>query len=440
MSGLVQLEELVLRCRDVQARRYIAEAVACYNAGAYRACIVTTWIAVVFDIIGKLRELDMTGDAEAKAVLERFASHQENRDIDSILRFERGVLDVAKDGFELLSPLEYDDLKRLQEDRNRCAHPSMASEEDVYSPSAELARLHLRSAVSHLMARPPVQGKAAMERVLRDVRSEYFPSGIREATAYLSGGPLARPRESLVRNLIIVLLKEITRDCPRDAMKTAVQRLNGISAIRSMHMQIVDRCLTESLSSLLEQMPEDRLVFAAAIVAGITDSWSFLRDHVRTKLTQYVLAMPQEDVVPALAWSLGCENLRTQAEKRLEKVTEAEYEAVARLCRYQPADIFIRFGSKRLESSRSFAVANEAARILTRYTYYMTPSDTSRIVSAICTNDQALGAFEVASLVTKIARSQDLRQALLTTLRLYGKDEAFASAIEAADTEEEIPF
>ena len=39
---LVDLDELVLKCRSDQARAYIAEAVACYKAGAFRSCIVAT--------------------------------------------------------------------------------------------------------------------------------------------------------------------------------------------------------------------------------------------------------------------------------------------------------------------------------------------------------------------------------------------------------------
>jgi hypothetical protein len=31
MSGLIDLEELVLKCRDEKARVYIAEAVGCYK-------------------------------------------------------------------------------------------------------------------------------------------------------------------------------------------------------------------------------------------------------------------------------------------------------------------------------------------------------------------------------------------------------------------------
>ncbi len=48
---LIDLDELVLRCRDKTTKDYIQEAVSCYRAGAFRSCIVSTWNAVVFDFI-----------------------------------------------------------------------------------------------------------------------------------------------------------------------------------------------------------------------------------------------------------------------------------------------------------------------------------------------------------------------------------------------------
>ncbi len=69
---LIDLDELVLRCKDQEARKYIAEAVVCYKNGAYRACIVTTWIAVVYDFVYKLRQLELTGDKNAKLNFRNF--------------------------------------------------------------------------------------------------------------------------------------------------------------------------------------------------------------------------------------------------------------------------------------------------------------------------------------------------------------------------------
>jgi hypothetical protein len=55
----IDLDELILRCRDKASKKLIQEAVSCYRAGAYRSCIVSTWNAVVFDFLHKLRELDL---------------------------------------------------------------------------------------------------------------------------------------------------------------------------------------------------------------------------------------------------------------------------------------------------------------------------------------------------------------------------------------------
>jgi hypothetical protein len=187
-TALADLDELMLRCRDDRARAYIAEAVACYRGGAYRAAIVAAWVAVCFDIIDKLRELALAGDKEADNVITDIEKARQTNDITRALRIERELLPLARDKFELLSHVEYVDLERLQQDRNRCAHPSLVSDEQPFTPSGELARLHIYSAVTHLLQHPPVQGKYALERLLREVASDYFPDDVKKATASLSSG------------------------------------------------------------------------------------------------------------------------------------------------------------------------------------------------------------------------------------------------------------
>ena len=107
-------------------------------------------------------------------------------------------------------------LERLQADRNRCAHPSLTSDDKAYTPSAELARLHLHSAVTHLLQHPPVQGKYALDRLTQEIDSDYFPSTAQDAQVAFASGPLRKPRESLVRNLVIVLTKSLLQDKPND--------------------------------------------------------------------------------------------------------------------------------------------------------------------------------------------------------------------------------
>src|SRR4051812_7885178 len=63
---LTDLDELILTVRDRNSRAYISEAVATYRARAYRAAIMSTWAAVAYDIIAKIRELAAQGDGAAK--------------------------------------------------------------------------------------------------------------------------------------------------------------------------------------------------------------------------------------------------------------------------------------------------------------------------------------------------------------------------------------
>jgi hypothetical protein len=58
--SLHDLDELVLNCWNEEAKSYIGEAVACYKVGAYRASISSTWMAIVFDYIAKLKILSIS--------------------------------------------------------------------------------------------------------------------------------------------------------------------------------------------------------------------------------------------------------------------------------------------------------------------------------------------------------------------------------------------
>jgi hypothetical protein len=69
---IADLDELVLKCRSKQTRELVSEAVASYRASAFRSSIVATWIAVAYDFIDKLRQLDQTGDKQAKQLLASF--------------------------------------------------------------------------------------------------------------------------------------------------------------------------------------------------------------------------------------------------------------------------------------------------------------------------------------------------------------------------------
>ena len=104
--SLGDLDELVISCRTEEARSYVSEAVACYKAGAFRACIVAAWIAVVYDLLAKIKELALGGDLEAQRITAEVAELQPRAEagdqnaIRRILEIERSIVDIANDKFE----------------------------------------------------------------------------------------------------------------------------------------------------------------------------------------------------------------------------------------------------------------------------------------------------------------------------------------------------
>ena len=123
---LAELDDLVLTVRDRNSRSYILEAINAYRAEAYRAAIISTWVAVTYDVISKVRELATQGDAEAKKVVEgldKDIDAQERGDASAVARFqkfENELLDKALTKFEFVSRQEHVDLSRLKDDRNLC--------------------------------------------------------------------------------------------------------------------------------------------------------------------------------------------------------------------------------------------------------------------------------------------------------------------------------
>jgi hypothetical protein len=116
----IEVEDLVAACRAENAKRAFGEAVAAFRTGAYRGSIVLTWIAVVFDYVGKLRELELTGNGEAAKALSEWETARCNSDFHLAMRLEDQMLGEAETKFGLLSPIERQDLERLRLDRHRC--------------------------------------------------------------------------------------------------------------------------------------------------------------------------------------------------------------------------------------------------------------------------------------------------------------------------------
>ncbi len=285
-EAFIDLDELIVRCRDKVSRKFVQEAVSCYRAGAFRSCIVATWNAVVFDFLHKLRELELLGDREAAKLLEEFEKlRSSGKKFKELWQFESNIPEIALTKFELISTVEKSDIERLFEDRSRCAHPSMTSLEEPFEATAELARYHLRSAVKHLLERPPVQGRAARERIFQDIKSEYFPIDSELAIKYFQKSPLAHARLSLIKNVVIGLTKDLlTEDRPEDER---LRQLSALNAVSSMYPQETRDILNDKLSDIILNVTDENWD-KAIIYLGSVSGWDSLSEPCRLKAEAYI--------------------------------------------------------------------------------------------------------------------------------------------------------
>ena len=395
-SPLEDLDELTLRCRDEKARLYIGEAVSSYRSGAFRSSIVACWIAVCFDVIEKLRELALAGDREAEKHVQELDLTRRAGDVTRALKFERELLLIAKDKFELISPLEFIDLERLQADRNRCAHPSLTADDQAYSPSAELARLHLHSAVRHLLQHPPAQGKYALDRLLRDIESEYFPTDRNEARIAFASGPLKRPRESLVRNFVLVLAKTLLNEKPD--YKRRMRLVAGLTATAELHPGVFAATLRERLSALFRSVPDASLSTAIYFLRDINDSWQYLEADVTQRVQNYVRNLPSTNYED-LEFLLKYIPLQPQARQRVQASTRQEIHDS--LFFDMPEEVADRFIAIYL-SSVSFDEANACAKQMMLITGDFTANHVRRLLTSVSKKDQVRGSFQLGPLIENL--------------------------------------
>lgn len=286
-EAFIDLDELILRCRDKLSRKFIQEAVSCYRAGAFRSCIVATWNAVVFDFLHKLRELELLGDREAAKLLEEFDNlRSSGKQFRELWQFESSIPEIALTKFELISTVEKSDIERLFEDRSRCAHPSMTSLEEPFEATAELARYHLRSAVTHLLERPPVQGRAARERIFQNIKSEYFPVDPELAIKYFQKSPLARARFVLVKDIVIGLTKSLLVEERLEDERS--RQFSALDAVSKMYPQETREILNNQLSDIILNRVTDDNWDKTIVYLGSIHAWDILSEPCRLKAEAYI--------------------------------------------------------------------------------------------------------------------------------------------------------
>lgn len=453
MSHLVDLDDLLLTVRSPEARAHITDAVVCYRGGAVRPAVVATWTAVVFDIIGKVRELELTGDTKARDFMKKFEQIRANNDVKASLDLERTILEEARDSFELLTHQEFADLDRVRQDRHRCAHPAMNTAEDPYQPSPELVRYHLRSAVTHLLAHPPVQGRAALARVQQEVESPLFPTTTEAALRILRAGPLQRPKPALLRDFVVATVKAVLLDATRGSDEAFVARaVAALLAAGKLHPVGVADVYATQLQKVLKVVRDEHLERVVVLGEHLDVVWTYMPDEVRLKLDQLIETTSAKAAPRLFRAALLAPALREKAEARIRTFSRVDLGALIDAAPRQVAAsmAFIESALALLRSSMSFDAANlTIVRLLLPVAPALTREDFENLVHIADTNNQVEHAFELPGLFEAVRGAgvvdeEHFRKVLLDStlresLRSLAEGPAAADELEEAEATAETP-
>lgn len=294
---LTDLDELVQRVRSVHPRNYLNEAIVAYRAGAYRAALITTWIAVCVDIIEKIKELSASGDGAAKDIEQRLDKINPS-DPSAMLSFERDLLDIAADELELISVIEKSHLERLKEDRNVCAHPTFSKDGSQFSPIAETALSFIVQSSNYLLIHPPVKGKVIINKIFELINEPSFPTSDEKAFAVLSSeNNLGRVRASSVRNLIIILLKRLFKDDEGLGSEVLSKICSALGAISRLNPDIYKDVLETKLSQMLSEASDKQLKRVLLFLNRRREEWGKIENAVKVRLDGLIASMSPDDLI-----------------------------------------------------------------------------------------------------------------------------------------------
>ncbi|MCD4500165.1 hypothetical protein [Chromobacterium vaccinii] len=286
-TGFIDLDILLTRIRHPQSKVYFLDAVKAYKAGALRGALTSAWVALVYDLIAKYRELSALGDAAATAFLMSWDNATNSGDIGKLLQLEGSILEDATANTQVVNRIARTHLDRLREDRHLCAHPAFSAEADLFEPSSELVRLHLVNAVDLVLSQEPLQGKAIFDLYDVDVQSPGFPAAHERILDYVEQRYLARVRAQNVRNFGTVLAKSLLKGVPAQWEPLHRKIIPSLVAIRdrAAHAWADVSAAIVRLVDNLEPLDRPR---AIAFIAAFPDFWPRLQEPTRTALQETI--------------------------------------------------------------------------------------------------------------------------------------------------------
>jgi hypothetical protein len=286
----------------------------------------------------------------------------------------------------------------------------MTSEGEIFNPPAELARVHIRNAVEYVLQYPPAQGKYALENLLSEVDSEYFPNTPEKALIALQKSPLLKARTSLVRNFIIVLIKKLISDA--DEYKKRNKYISALKTTEIMHKEIHDNVLSEKFSDLIKSLKNDKLNIIGLIIQQLSEYWIYIDNDVQQRLENYVQNLPTTEIF-RLDSLLAFKPLQLYAQKRFCKITQEE---LFDLCCFGASHSVIELSINLFLTPNLYYSKVDWGKFILENASDYSLDQVKRIIEGISLNDQVGNSRKIRNMITEFKQNRKLNQTIVENL------------------------
>lgn len=284
-TGFIDLEILISRIRHAPSKKYFLDSVKAYKAGALRASLTSAWVALVYDLIAKYRELSAHGDLAATAFVQLWDTANASDDIKKLLQLEGEIVEHATRTTQVINSIAQKHLFRLREDRHLCAHPAFSAEAELFEPSPELVRLHLVNVVDLVLSREPRQGKAIFDVFNVDVQSPGFPAEHSHILDYVEQRYLERVRTTNIHNFGTVLAKSLLKGVPLEWETHQSKIISSLVALQDRAISTWPDVST-TIIRLIDNIEPEHRPRAIAFLASFPIFWESLQASTQTALQE----------------------------------------------------------------------------------------------------------------------------------------------------------
>lgn len=249
---LKDLELLVLSIKKEYIREYMNEAMNCYNAKSYRACIILSTIAGMHDLREKIKDLS----SSIKDIRE-LDTEIEKR-ISSESSYENYMVEQAA-YLSILSTPEVESIKAYMALRNRSAHPN------DYIATAEEARMVFTGYYNNIINKPSLLGPAYIKVISERLENQiFFPDFEVDNVKRVVQEELGR----LHKNSTIPLANSLIKTLEDPALVGSVKWKNASTFFAFLFNEINDEAIINGISQKLSRIIENEALFNSLLVSS----------------------------------------------------------------------------------------------------------------------------------------------------------------------------